>query len=389
MRKKYVWLVFIISITIFSCVHDSLITPSELPSGLIYSPDSLALQVGSALSSVRPTILGTEPLTFNLSTSPSSGGNITVDTNGVIYVSGNLSAGKYAVTVIVINDAGSVAFTGVFKVRAYVPAKPPSQLIYTPSTASVLTGTSYTSTVPSLQGTSPFTFTILSNPAPGKITINNQGIISATQVLASGTYPLNIQVTNAVGSATFDAALTISVSNTPIPPSGLTYSTNTLTINEGSSGSSVTPGLSGTSPFTFSLTSSPSAGSAITINNNGVITATSSLTEATYVISVTVTNSSGTANYSNIYTITVNPFKAVTFANDIKPLITQHCATCHTVGPQTIYTNYTNASTNINWILDRVQRAPGTSGFMPKSGSALTSAEIQLLKDWLAQGLPQ
>ena len=85
----------------------------------------------------------------------------------------------------------------------------------------------------------------------------------------------------------------------------------------------------------------------------------------------------------------MNAITAVTFSGDIKPLITQHCATCHTVGPQTLYTSYANASANINLILDRVQRTPGTGGFMPKNGTALTAAEIQLLKDWLAQGLPQ
>lgn len=388
MRKSFVWLAFVLVIsTIFSCIHDPLFTPLELPSGLVYSPDSLAVPLGTAGSSAQPTLSGTGPFTFNIGTTPSSGGNITIDEQGIIHVSTALAVGKYSVTVIVINEAGSVSFPNSYTVRVYAPPTPPSQLVYTP--ASVLTGTAYTSTTPSIKGTAPFTFSILSNPAPGKITINNQGVVTASAQVASGTYALNVQVSNSVGSATFNAALTLSISSTPVAPSGLSYSVNTLTINAGGTGSSVTPNISGTSPFTFSLSSSPSAGSAITINSSGVITASSSLAVGTYAISVTVTNSSGSASFPNIYTITVNAIQVVTFANDIKPLITQHCATCHTVGPQTIYTNYANASSKINSILDRVQRAPGTAGFMPKTGGALTSAQIQLLKDWLAQGLPQ
>jgi uncharacterized membrane protein len=102
-----------------------------------------------------------------------------------------------------------------------------------------------------------------------------------------------------------------------------------------------------------------------------------------------VTNKVGSAIFPNIYSILVNEMLPVSFASDINPLITGHCAPCHTAGPETIYTNYTNASENINLILDRVQRKPGTAGFMPKSGTALSDSQIQLLKDWLVQGLPQ
>ncbi|MEO5600320.1 MAG: hypothetical protein ABIR06_05275, partial [Cyclobacteriaceae bacterium] len=240
-----------------------------------------------------------------------------------------------------------------------------------------------------ISGTGPFTFSLINNPAPGKISINNQGVVTTTAALASGSYVLDIQVANPIGNETFNDVLTINVSNTAIPPSNLSYSVNVLTINSGATGTAVTPIISGTSPFIFSLTSSPDGGASITIDNNGIITTKSSLAAGTYKLSVNVTNSAGSGDFPDIYTINVNQVKAVTFTNDVKPFFTQYCSTCHTTGPQTIYTNYNNASRDINLILDRVQRNQGSAGFMPKNGAPLSTTQIQILKDWLEQGLLQ
>jgi hypothetical protein len=378
-----------IVLVVSSCTHDSLFTSLESPSRLEYLPDSLSVEVGSVDSSVQPGISGAGPFTFNISTVPSSGGNIIIDEGGIIRTNDQLVAGTYKVSVVVINSAGSVNFPDVYTVRAYDPVTPPSQLVYTPSTVSVLTGTSFTSSSPSISGTGPFTFSLVNNPAAGKISINNQGVVTTTTTLPSGSYPLDIAVTNSIASQTFNTALTIEVTNTATPPSSLSYSANSMTINSGSAGTSVTPSISGTSPFTFSLTSSPNAGASVTIDNNGVISANSSVAPGSYTLSVKVTNGAGTADFPAAYSIHVNEVKAVTFANDVKPLMSLYCSTCHTTGPQTIYTNYSNASRDINVILDRVQRTQGAGGFMPKNGSPLTTAQVQILKDWLAQGLPQ
>ncbi len=385
MKSFSLFVLLIVLITVSSCTHEALLTPAEPPSNLVYLPDSLAMQAGTAVNSAQPSLAGTGPFTFNVSSMPLSLGNITINEMGIISASSNLATGKYVVTVVVNNVSGSVSFPDVYKVRVYNPPQPPSLLVYIPSSVSILAGTSFTSSSPGIQGTAPFTFSLVNNPAPGRISIDNQGIVNTTAALAAGSYVLNIQVTNSGGSQTFNNALTINVTNTASPPSSLAYSANSMTINAGSSVSSVNPNISGTSPFTFSLTAAPDAGTSLTINNFGVITTTSSLAVGTYKISVTVTNSAGTATFPDIYTITVS--KVITFNNDIKPLITQNCATCHTAGPQTIYTNYTNASRDVNLILDRVQRAQGSAGFMPKNGSPLTTVQIQLLKDWLAQGL--
>jgi hypothetical protein len=387
MKKYSIWLIIIV--TFYSCVHDPEFSVEELPSNLIYSPDSLSLEVGNKASSVMPTLSGSEPYTFNISSIPNNEGNITIDQNGVINVNDSLALGDYLITVIVINSKGSVSFADIFKVRIYEKAQPPSQMVYAPKSIGVLTGNSYSSNAPNLSGTAPFTFALIGNPAPGKISINNQGIVTTTQALSNGSYSLDIEVSNSVSSVTFISALTINVSNTVIPPTNLVYSINSMNINEGTVGNSVIPGVWGSSPFTFTLSTIPDAGNDITIGNTGVISTTSNLAIGTYKVSVMVSNSAGAMNFSDIYNIIVNEVIIVTFTNDIKPIISNFCDNCHTQGPQTIYTEYVNASSNIDLILNRVQRTPGTPGFMPKTGSALSSSQIQLLKDWFDQGLQQ
>ncbi|MEX1240095.1 MAG: hypothetical protein WEB30_10270 [Cyclobacteriaceae bacterium] len=387
MIKIFQVLLWVVLVVICSCTHDSQFDPVEAPSNLSYSPDSAAVEAGQVASSSAPVLSGTRPFSFSIRTTPANGGSIDIDENGVIRVNSQAMAGKYFATVVVANSAGSVSFSNIYKIRVYDAPTPPSDLVYIPDTVSILTGNSFTSTTPGISGTAPFTFTILGNPEPDKIFINNQGIVSTTDVLAVGSYALNIQVVNSQGSATLNNALVLVVTTTDLPPSALSYSPDSITLDSGATAMSVIPSISGTEPFIFSLTSLPDASSAITIDNDGIMTATSSLSPGVYTITVQVTNNGGTTVFPDVFTITVNAVNKVTFTDDILPFVNQYCSTCHTTGPNTLYSNYDNASRDINLILDRVQRKPGSAGFMPKNNPPLKSAQIQLLKDWLAQGL--
>lgn len=379
----------ILIFSIAACVHDPISSPPELASGLKYSPDSLAVEIGTAATSEKPEISGTSPFSFNIITEPSSDGNISITSEGIIQVSENITEGNYLIDVIVLNDAGSVEFPAVFTLRAFSIPDPPSQLLYTPATATILSGSSFTSGSPELQGTPPFTFSISDNPEPGIITIDNQGVISSSSTLEIGSYNLNIEVSNEAATEVFNTAFTLTVSSSAVAPSNLSYSINSLVLTEGTTGSSVSPTINGTAPFVFNITSVPNAGGNITIDNSGVITASNTLDTGSFDISVNVGNSVDTVLFTNVYTITVNPTPSVTFQNDVRPLILQRCSSCHTGGSQLNFTVYANASANINSILGRVQRPQGTTGFMPQSGAPLSSAEIQLLQDWLDDGLLQ
>ncbi|MEO5603367.1 MAG: hypothetical protein ABIR06_20780, partial [Cyclobacteriaceae bacterium] len=152
-RISSLFIFLTVVLVVSSCTHDPVFTAIEPPSELKYLPDSLSVQVGSVANSVQPTLSGTGPFIFNLSTIPSGAGNIAIDEGGIIRVNDQLAAGKYMVSVVVINSSGSVNFPDVYKVRAYDPLEPPSQLVYSSSTVNVLTGTSFTSAAPSISGT--------------------------------------------------------------------------------------------------------------------------------------------------------------------------------------------------------------------------------------------
>lgn len=80
-------------------------------------------------------------------------------------------------------------------------------------------------------------------------------------------------------------------------------------------------------------------------------------------------------------------FVPVTFADDILPLIEFNCAGCHNGDMAVDLLSYSNAAANADKILDRIQRTPGSTGFMPQDFPPLTNEQIQLFKRWNTEGL--
>ncbi|MCU0324397.1 MAG: cytochrome c [Spirosomaceae bacterium] len=80
----------------------------------------------------------------------------------------------------------------------------------------------------------------------------------------------------------------------------------------------------------------------------------------------------------------------VTYNKDIKAIFTANCTPCHLAGGTNPnkWDDYTQAKAKITAILDRVQRQPGTTGFMPRNGTMqLPQATIDKLKQWVSDGL--
>jgi mono/diheme cytochrome c family protein len=130
--------------------------------------------------------------------------------------------------------------------------------------------------------------------------------------------------------------------------------------------------------------SGASAGSGSTLGQTLQVTGAVSGT-ATYTVIPTVNGVSGNA-VSVI--ITVEPIK-ITYMADVKSIFTASCTPCHLAGGTNPnkWDDYTQAKGKITVILDRVQRAPGSAGFMPKVGTQLTAAQIATLKQWVTDGL--
>jgi hypothetical protein len=80
----------------------------------------------------------------------------------------------------------------------------------------------------------------------------------------------------------------------------------------------------------------------------------------------------------------------LTYTKDIKAIFTTNCTPCHLAGGTRAnkWDDYTTAKSNITAILDRVQREPGATGFMPRGGTAkIPQASIDKLKQWVTDGL--
>ncbi len=167
--------------------------------------------------------------------------------------------------------------------------------------------------------------------------------------------------------------------------SDLTYAQPTLETAEGTAIKSSRPGLTGTEPFTFALTSQP-ATTALSVDTDGVISASEKLAPGTYQVSLTVTNPAGTQSFDNVLAVLVNSKSGVTFVKDVLPITRVNCsfAGCH---PN--FLKYQEVAGTITKMLDRVQRAKGSSGFMPRERDALTTTQIGTLKQWVADGMKE
>lgn len=176
--------------------------------------------------------------------------------------------------------------------------------------------------------------------------------------------------------------------NDPVPPVA-TATPSSQTISTGAiTAISLSSDIVGT---TFSWTVVQVGVTGATSGNGSTIAQTlvnSGSTPGTATYSITPM-ADGTPGASIIVVVTVNPPAKITFAANIKPLLTNSCTPCHLAGGvnPNKWDDYATAKAKISGILDRVQRAPGSVGFMPKVGTQLTAAQIALLNKWLSDGL--
>ncbi|WP_066754983.1 c-type cytochrome [Chryseobacterium glaciei] len=81
--------------------------------------------------------------------------------------------------------------------------------------------------------------------------------------------------------------------------------------------------------------------------------------------------------------------ETVKYTQDVKPIVEANCISCHSATGSASYkpfTNYDQVKTNIDGILDRIQRQNGDSQKMPQGGS-LSQSQINIFIKWKADGL--
>jgi hypothetical protein len=83
----------------------------------------------------------------------------------------------------------------------------------------------------------------------------------------------------------------------------------------------------------------------------------------------------------------------VFYETDIKPIMLRSCTPCHfpTEGKKKMLDSYLATKENIVDIINRVQLPPEEKKFMPfkSKKTPLSAAEIDLLKTWYNEGMPE
>jgi len=184
----------------------------------------------------------------------------------------------------------------------------PTNLIYTPTSTTIVYGTAGSSNAPAIDNGVNIAYT-LSNTGISGISINKStGVISWSNIVAAGSYNIIVTAANTVGSTTTTYLLTITAA--PSAPTALTYSPSSSTILKGTAGNSAIPTITNTGgSITYSLTGTIPPG--ITINSStGSISWSNAVTAGTYTLNVAAANNIGST--SSTYTLTVTNTATVT-----------------------------------------------------------------------------
>lgn len=265
------------------------------------------------------------------------------------------------------------------------PEVAPSGLTYSPNSYTVSEGTAGASSAAAVSGTTPITFSLSGNNEPA-ISINSStGVISSTGALTAGTYDLNVTASNNAGSQTFNNAFKVIVTASDIAPSGLSYASSSLRVRKHESASTGAPSLEGSAPLSFEITNSADLPSQISINSStGVITVAKGLAHGSYSVDVKASNSIGEVTVAGAVTI-VSQEVVFTGSVGVQGFIQSKCSPCHVSGgTRTDYTVFNNAKNSIDNIISRTN-----SGSMPQGGPQLSQEEIDLFRQWKADGLKE
>jgi hypothetical protein len=79
----------------------------------------------------------------------------------------------------------------------------------------------------------------------------------------------------------------------------------------------------------------------------------------------------------------------ITFNKDIKPMFIIKCSPCHAAGGDRVnkYVEYNTSKTLITGIIGRITKDVSDPLFMPKNGTKLNKTEMDLVNQWIKDGL--
>ena len=385
MRKTVIVVLCFTAVLIYACQHEVL-TISKAPANLVYTPDSISVISGTAGSSVTPSMDNNGgSVTYTITNTANQGISINSKTGVISWISA-VATGTYNLIITATNSSG-IANTGFILIVTPPPVAAPTNLVYSPSSSTVVSGTAGSSATPTINagtgGTPAFS---LMGMIPSGITISSStGVISWSKTVAVGTYSFSVNAANTSGSITATYSLTVTSTATVTAPTSFTYSPATTTVTQGTAGSSAAPSInSGLGTIAYSLTGTIPTG--VSINSaSGVISWSNAVAAGTYSLTVSAANSAG--KVTTTYSLVVNAVasSSVSFSTQILPVLKSSCGGCHSY--MSSYSGISSHTSGCNSIQNKIGTTYCSGSRMPQGGSPMSASFIALFNAWIAQGM--
>jgi hypothetical protein len=315
-----------------SFVVNSITSPSPIspvtvaPTNLSYSSSTLNLTVGTAMTSLSPTVTG---IVTSYSVSPAFPGGLSLNSStGVI--SGTPSSVQSAIgyTITASNRGGSSTYLITISAsNSQINPSPPSNLTYSSSFLTVNVGSSV-SLSPIVTGIVS-SYSISPTKLPNGLNFNtNSGLLSGIPSSVTSVSTYTISAINSGGSSKFTLQITVSTS----APSGLSYSVNPLILSIGTSMTELKPTILG-SVDSFTISGNPSTlPSGLSLDSRtGSITGTPTSTQSLTSYTISANNSGGSKTF--VLQIKVNPLPPSSFSYSTNSLTLTANTSMNTINP--------------------------------------------------------
>jgi len=281
----------------------------QAPSSLAYSVNPATYTKGLAITGNSPSNSGGTIISYNVSPALPAGLALNPST-GVISGTPTAITTQTNYVVTGTNTGGSTSATLAITVNDQAP----TSLTYSQNPAIYTKNTALSGNSPSNSGGTILSYAVSPTLPPGLVLNPSTGVIAGTPTAIAAQTNYVVTGTNTGGSTS--ATLVITVNDQP--PTGLSYSPNTLSLDIGIAMTPDSPHLTGGGAVT-SYSISPAAPAGLLLNTKtGILSGTPTTAQTQTAYTIKASNTGGSATAALLITI-VNPTPVITIGAQSVP----------------------------------------------------------------------